>query len=34
LGQARLVATIYNLLELARAVALPPPPPRPRGTYA
>ncbi len=34
LGQARLVATIYNLLELARAAALPPPPPRPRGTYA
>lgn len=34
LGQARLVATVYNILELARVAALPPPPPRPRETYA
>jgi hypothetical protein len=34
LGQARLVATIYNLLELARVAALPLPPLRPRETYA
>lgn len=33
-GQARLVATMYNLLELARAAALPGPPQPPWVTYA
>ncbi len=34
LGQARLVAAMYNLLELARVAALPRPPQPPRVTYA
>ena len=34
LGQARMVAALYNILELARVAVLPPPPLRPRGTYA
>ena len=34
LGQARLVAALYNILELARVAVLPPPPLRPRETYA
>ena len=33
LGQARLVAALYNILELARVAVLPPPPLRPRETY-
>ena len=34
LGQARLVAAMYNILELARVAALPRPPRPARGTYA